>query len=231
MKIFKVTLVVLAAFVVAAMVATPAGAQRWDKDTKVTFSQPVELPGRVLDAGTYRLRVLTSATARNVVQIWNEDATKLITTVLCIPDYRLEPTGQTVINFRERRAGTPAAVRAWFYPGDNFGQEFVYPKARAVQLAVATHEVVPATTAEPTPSTMETVPLVAVTPEQKEAPIAEAIQVTPRTEVAQATPPPAPQAATRTLPKTASETPLIALLGFAAISLAAGLRLLAGRAS
>jgi hypothetical protein len=31
--------------------------------------------------------------------------------------------------------GTPEAIKAWFYPGDNFGQEFVYPKAKATQLA------------------------------------------------------------------------------------------------
>jgi len=227
MKIPRVALVVLAAFVVAAMVAAPARAQRWDKDTKVTFSQPVEVPGKALPAGTYRLRVLTMAAARNVVQIWNEDGTNLITTVLCIPDYRLEPTGETVINFRERPAGTPAALRAWFYPGDNFGQDFVYPKARAMALAAATHEVVPEVTAQPTPSTMTTVPLMAVTPEQKEVPVEQAIQTTPPTEVAQAMPP----AAAQTLPKTGSLTPLIMLLGFAAMGMGAGLRLLAKRIS
>jgi len=219
MKILRVALVVLAAFVVAAMVAAPARAQRWDKDTKVTFSQPVEVPGTTLPAGTYRLRVVTLATARDAVQIWNEDATNLITTVLCIPDYRLEPTGETVIRFRERPAGTPAALRAWFYPGEYYGRAFVYPKARAVQLAAATHEVVPEVTAQPTPTTMATVPLMAVTPEEKEVPLEEAIQTTPPTEVAQ------------TLPKTASLIPLIVLFGFAALGLGVGLRLLAKRIS
>jgi len=230
MKISRVALVVLAAFVAVAMVAAPARADRWDKDTKVTFSQPVEVPGKVLAAGTYRLRVMTPATARNVVQIWNQDGTELITTVLCIPDYRLQPTGETTIRFRESPAGTPAALRAWFYPGDNFGQEFVYPKARAVQLAAATHEVVPAEAAQPTPSTITTVPLVAVTPEKTEVPVEEAIQTTPRTEVAQAMPP-AAEPTKKMLPKTGSVIPLTGLLGFAAISLAAGLRLLAKRIS
>lgn len=34
--------------------------------------------------------------------------------------------------------------RLGFYPGDNFGQEFVYPKQQAIELAAATNEPVPA---------------------------------------------------------------------------------------
>lgn len=220
MKILKIALVVLTIFVVAGMVAVPAQAQRFDKDTKVTFSQPVEIPGKILAAGSYRLRVLESASARNVVQIWNEEGTQLITTVLCIPNYRLEPAGETTLEFHERPAGRPVALRAWFYPGHNYGNEFVYPKTRAVELAVETHETVPAETVEPTEQSIATVPLVAVTPEKKEVPVAQAIQTTPSPELAQAT-----------LPKTASPTPLIALLGLAAIGLAVGLKLLVRRAS
>jgi len=229
MKILKIALVVLTIFVVAGMMVVPAQAQRFDKDTKVTFSQPVEIPGKTLAPGSYRFRVLESATARNVVQIWNEDATQLITTVLCIYDYRLEPEGETVMEFHERPAGRPVALRAWFYPGHHYGHEFVYPKARAVELARETHEIVPAETVEPTEQTFATVPLIAVTPEAKELPVEQAIQTTPSREVAQVTPPPAP--VEKQLPKTASSTPLIALFGLAALGLAIGLRLLARRLS
>ena len=72
----------------------------------------------------------------------------IIATVLAINNYRLRPTGDTVVKFAERSGDNPEALKAWFYPGDNFGQEFVYPKQRAVQLAVATHEPVPALAAE-----------------------------------------------------------------------------------
>lgn len=219
MKIFKVVLVVLTILVVAGMMAVPAQAQRWDKDTKVTFSQPVEIPGKILSPGSYRFRVHPLATARNVVQIWNEDGTQLITTVLCIYDYRLEPAGETVMEFHERPTGRPVALRAWFYPGHHYGHEFVYPKTRAVELAKETHEIVPAETVEPTEQTFATVPLVAVTPEAKEVPVAQAIETTPSREVAQQ------------LPKTASSMPLIALCGLAAMGLAIGLRLAARRFS
>lgn len=227
MKILKVALVVLTIFVLAGMIAVPAQAQRFDKDTKVTFSHPVEVPGKILAAGSYRFRVHPLSTARNVVQIWNEDGTQLITTVMCIYDYRLEPAGETVMEFHERPAGKPVALRAWFYPGYQFGHEFVYPKTRAVELAKETHEIVPAETVEPTEQTYATVPLVAVTPESKEVPVEQAIETTPSREVAQVIPPPAE----KELPKTASATPLIALFGLAAMGLAIGLRLVARRFS
>lgn len=216
MRITKIALALLGIIVFSGVFATQAGAQPFNKRTTVTFNQPVEVPGRVLQAGTYTFTVLESMTARNILQIWNADKTNLITTILAIPDYRLEPTGETVIQFRETRANAPRALRAWFYPGDNYGMEFVYPKVRATELAVATKEVVPAATAEATaPAELRTVPLVAITPEKKEQPVAQAIQTAPPPAVAQA------------LPKTASPTPLIALFGLMFVGIAFGLKRLA----
>ena len=110
--------------------------------TKVTFSAPVEIPGQVLPAGTYEFKIL-DFNAPDVVQIMNQDGTRVYATVLAIPDYRLKPTGKTVINFNERPVTSPEALRAWFYPGDNYGHEFVYPKPRAAQLAKLTGRSVP----------------------------------------------------------------------------------------
>jgi hypothetical protein len=109
----------------------------------VTFSAPVEIPGQVLMAGTYVFKLLDSPSNRTIVQIFNKDQTKLFATVLAIPDYRLKPTGKTVITFDERPAGSPEAIKAWFYPGDEYGQEFVYPKTRAMQLAKVVKQPVP----------------------------------------------------------------------------------------
>lgn len=218
MRTIKTALVLLGIVLLGGVFAAQAGAQTFNKRTTVSFSQPVEIPGRVLPAGSYTFTVLESMTARNILQIWNEDKTNLITTILAIPDYRLEPTGETVIEFHERPANAPKALRAWFYPGDNYGMEFVYPKARATELAVETKEIVPAETVEPTATEeMRTVPLVAMTPQRTEEPIARAIQTTPAPTVAQE------------LPKTASSTPLIALLGLTFVGIAFGLKRLAAR--
>jgi hypothetical protein len=107
----------------------------WDNKTVLTFSAPVEVPGRVLPAGTYVFKLLDSQSDRHIVQIYNKDENQLITTVLAVPDERIEPRGKTVITFEERASGSPEAVRAWFYPGNTIGQEFVYPHSRAKDIA------------------------------------------------------------------------------------------------
>ena len=121
-----------------------ARADEYNKKTVVTFSGPVEIPGKVLPAGTYVFKLFDSASDRHIVQIWNKDESQLIATVLAIPDYRLDPPNDPIITFEERAQGSPPAIRAWFYPGDNYGFEFVYPKTRATELAAANHKNVPA---------------------------------------------------------------------------------------
>jgi len=106
-----------------------------DKKTIVTFSEPFEIPGVALPAGTYVFKLVNSMTDRNIVQVFDKDETRLYATVFAIPDYRPQPTGATVTYFEERTAGAPQAIRAWFYPGDEVGQEFVYPPSRATELA------------------------------------------------------------------------------------------------
>ena len=75
---------------------------------------------------------------RNIVQIFDRDEKMLYATILALPDYRLKPSDKTVIQFEERPSGEPPAIKAWYYPGDNSGVQFVYPHDRAVQLAKRT---------------------------------------------------------------------------------------------
>ena len=103
----------------------------------------------------------------------------MIATILAINNYRLTPTEKTVIKFEERSGDNPEALKAWFYPGDNFGQEFVYPKSRAIQLAIASKEPIPAIAVDTTPTDLKTAPLVAETPDQQELPLDQAIQTAP----------------------------------------------------
>jgi hypothetical protein len=210
-----------------------ARADEWNKKTVVTFSQAVEVPGKILPAGTYTFQLLDSPSDRHIVQIFNADGTQIIATILAINDYRLQSTGDTVMKFSERAGDAPEALRAWFYPGNRFGQEFVYPKARAIQLALTTKEVVPAVAADTLDdNVMRTIPIVAVTPDQKEVEVATVIQTTPPVAavatpepVKVATPAPVEVKETEELPHTASSMPLIALLGGLSISVALGLKL------
>src|SRR5579872_366997 len=157
MNRFKAVTTVCGLALACALLAPNVKADEWDKKTIITFSGPVEIPGvhlqgfGVLPAGTYVFKVLDSKSDRHIVQIFSKDELTVYATILAIPNYRLKATDKTVMTFRERPAGQPEALRAWFYPGRQWGEEFVYPKARAIVLAKETHEAVLFTPAEITP--------------------------------------------------------------------------------
>ncbi len=102
-----------------------AKADEWNKETKITFGNPVEVPGRVLLPGTYVFKLDESSTDRQLVEIYN-DNDRLVTTIPGIPDYRDDATSKTVITFSEGRQNAPEEVHEWFYPGENDGVEFIY---------------------------------------------------------------------------------------------------------
>src|SRR5205823_3698597 len=104
-----------------AAVAPQAPADQWDKKTVVTTSGPIEVPGTTLQAGTYVFRLVDSASNRHIVTIQNERQNQTFATILAIPNYRLKPTDKSQFLFWETPAGQPRALRAWFYPADNFG--------------------------------------------------------------------------------------------------------------
>jgi hypothetical protein len=214
--------------------AAQAQSQPLTRKSVITFSQPIEIPGvgtQVLPAGTYVIKLLDSRTDRHIVQIFSKDEKHLFATILAIPNYRLKSTNHTTITFAERAAGSPPAMRAWFYPGDNWGQEFVYPKVRAQQIAKETNQPVlfiPADMAEniAAPSVMATeppvmalqqAPVMAFKPTGEETAMSDYVDAPP-TQVAAA----APKA--KKLPKTADNLPLAGLLGMLSICAAFALR-------
>ncbi|MDE3136769.1 MAG: DUF2911 domain-containing protein [Acidobacteriota bacterium] len=118
------------------VLAPRARAGEWNERTLMTFSQPVEVPGRVLPAGTYDFQLANLASNRDVVLIFNKDRTRLYDIVMGQAAYRVHPTGKTVVTFSERPVGSPMAVNKWFYPGNHYGLRFVYPHSQ-VQMAMA----------------------------------------------------------------------------------------------
>jgi len=149
-------------------IAPSARADEWNKKTILTVNETIQVPNKVLPPGKYVIKLLDSPSNRHVVQIFNGDETQILTTILAIPNYRLQPTGKTVFGFWETPPGQPKALRAWFYPGDNFGQEFAYPKSAAVQIAAVAHAPVPTTEATE-PSEMATAPVTSTPAPQEEA--------------------------------------------------------------
>lgn len=120
-----------------------ASADTFNKKTKLSFSQPIRVPGTTLSAGSYIFKLVDSQSNRNIVQIMNVRENKLYATVLAIPDYRLNPSSHTVMTFGEVGAGCPQAVKSWFYPGDNTGNRFVYSKKEAAEMAKSCLQPVP----------------------------------------------------------------------------------------
>jgi hypothetical protein len=242
MKIVRLVLVVLGLSLLGTMSVPGVRADEYNKKTVLTFSQPFEVPGgQVLPAGTYTFKLMDSPSDRHIVQIFNADGTHLFATILAIDNYRLTSTDKTVMLFTERPGDAPDAIKAWFYPDNNWGQEFVYPKHRAIQLATAAKEPVPALTTDtlPTVAKLKTAPIIAITPDQREVPVAEVIQIVPiQTSPLVAenrTPEPLAQttqttqaAQTKQLPKTASLLPFMALLGVASLGFAFVLKRIAG---
>jgi hypothetical protein len=111
-------------FVLFTTAFTPfAKADEWDKKTIITTHEPIRIEGKVLEPGQYEMKLLESAD-RHIVQIYDVDNSKLEMTVLAIPVYRLDPTGDTRLTFAETPDGQAPALRTWFYPGDNSGLEF-----------------------------------------------------------------------------------------------------------
>jgi len=227
---------------IGAVLAPSVRADDWNRKTVITFSGPVEIPGvhlagwGVLPAGAYVFKILDSQSDRHIVQIFSKDEKTIYATVLAIPNYRLKATDKTVVTFRERPAGEPEALRAWFYPGKNWGEEFVYPKAKAMTLAKTTNTPVLFTAvdlpvevaepaklaAEPIVMEMKRTPIMAVKPTGEEVQLAEVVTPPPAlTEVATAT--------EKTLPATASTLPMIGLLGLIALGGAFALRSISRR--
>jgi hypothetical protein len=155
MKMGKVLPLLSLGVLCVAFVAPRAKADEWNQKITFTFDEPVEIPGQVLPAGSYVFQVADVNSDRDVVQVFDKNEDHLIGTFLAIPDYRLTPSGKPVITFEERAAGAPLAVRGWFYPGDNYGHEFVYPKTEAARLAQANNLPVPSMPDELSSSTTQ----------------------------------------------------------------------------
>ncbi|HEV2492105.1 MAG TPA: hypothetical protein VG204_03440 [Terriglobia bacterium] len=228
-----------------------AHADMWNKKTILTFSGPVKVANTTLPAGTYVFKLMDSPGTRHVVQIFNQNENHLYATVLAMPAFRLEPADHTVIKFAETSASGDTAsgtipadglpIKQWFYPGDNYGQEFPLRPA-ALTTTTAVSETSQSAAEEPAPApAAESAPTANSEPEQP-AEMAEA-QPAPNPEPqTQAQPQqPAPQAdqapstsaeqpsTPSSLPKTASPIPLIGLVGLLSLATAAGLELVVRR--
>jgi hypothetical protein len=231
----RITQALRATFIAALLVTVTAAnswADPWNKKTVITINNPMQIPGAVLQPGTYVFKLTDSSSNRHIVQVFDKDETNVIATVLAIPNHRMRPSGDSEFGFWESPANTPQPLRSWFYPGDNFGQEFAYPKTQAVSIAATTQQEVPTVTSEeqaeinqPEPAPAEPEPQVA---ELQAPPVPAEPQAVPAEPVRIEEPRPAEPAATPApaeLPRTASVLPFVGLIGFISLGVAFALRM------
>jgi LPXTG-motif cell wall-anchored protein len=238
--------ITLAAFAgcISVVLAPTIRADDWNKKTNLTVNEAIQLPSCctpshtvTLQPGEYVLVLVDSLSDRHIVRVFDKNQEHVITTILAIPNYRLQPTGKTVFQYWEVPAGQPKALRAWFYPGDNFGQEFAYHKETAVQIAAYVKTPVPAIEADTSAAEdLKTAPIVVIDESGKASPLvvtkldpAPAVEPVPvqstPTEPESSTqtaerqmPSPAEASTPETLPHTASAMPLFVLMGILALA-------------
>lgn len=136
MKIHKLYIAIGMVIAFAVFFEFAAHADEADQATVITFSQPIQIPGKVLPAGSYLFKLAGSDSDLNVVQIFSADRTTLYATLQTIPTDRPDPAGHTVVALAEQGAGQPDALLKWFYPGRETGNEFLYPNHEEKELAL-----------------------------------------------------------------------------------------------
>jgi hypothetical protein len=221
---FKKVAIVSTVVLATMFSSTLARADEWNKKTVLTINQPIQISEAYLEPGTYVMKLVDSQSDRHIVRVMDSSETHVIETVLAIPNYRLEPTGKSRFLFWETPAGYAPALRAWFYPGDNFGQEFRRPK-QLRQLAVVSQTTTQPVAEEKTETLVarnEEPPVPEPAPTAVEEPPAPAPQPAVEEPAPAAAQQPEPTATSTQLPKTATYAPVMGfsgLLGFALYSL------------
>ena len=136
------TFVTLGAFLAFLVLLPSARAAEYDQATKLTFNRQVQIPGRVLPAGTYWFVLDDNLGSRNIVEVFNSDRSELYARVITNNVETLTAANETTITFAEREQMEPETILSWFYPGRTSGHQFVYSHAEEQKLAQATQHTV-----------------------------------------------------------------------------------------
>ena len=133
---FQKTLPIIVLMLAIAIMLPVVHADSWNQTTRFTFSQPVQIPGRVLPPGTYRFQ-LADSDDRHLVQIFRDDRT-LVATLYSIPRLRDGRSADAAITLANRGAAQPQAIVAWFFAGEKQGHELLYSRQENQEPARAT---------------------------------------------------------------------------------------------
>jgi hypothetical protein len=136
------TFITLGLLLVFAIILPAARADEFDQATKITFNQPVQIPGRILPAGTYWFMLANANISHDIVQVFNSDRSMLYATVFTNSIESPTTTDNTAITFAEREPMQPETILSWVYPGRTSGHQFVYSTKEAQELAQVKHRTI-----------------------------------------------------------------------------------------
>ena len=95
-------------------------ADETNKETRITINQPLQIQDVLLAPGEHVLKLIQPG----IVSIYNADGTRPEGLISGWPAYRTDAGDTKLITVSQSQANQPAALKYWFYPGDNFGLEF-----------------------------------------------------------------------------------------------------------
>lgn len=237
MKKLMTSLALGACVALLGVAAAPVAlAQSEMENSTFTVTEPIDVGGFILQPGTYLIKVAMLASNRNMIQVTNVEQTKVFANVLATPHPirgdEAAPSSRYI--YYTTIPGQPKALRTWFARETSNGQDIVYPKRRAMELAAAAKEPVIAIDDTVKETEYKTVPITLVTPEQEVKPYeVQVAQTAPETapEPAPAQPLVSDAGSLKELPRTAGRVPLFAALGLLLLGGAFGLRVFANRAA
>ena len=131
----------LLAVAATCLTAIPSFAQNaggpYIEHVDLKINEPVLVADTTLTPGNYEMLLLAHSDFR-VVQIYNLDTHKPVATIDANHTHMIpNRTAGQQLEYWETPAGSPAALRAWFWPGDHNGVEFPYPAKFEAALAQA----------------------------------------------------------------------------------------------
>jgi hypothetical protein len=109
---------------------------------QVRFTEPIQVPGAILQPGLYVFQLEPSRIDRQTVQIFREypnGSEKLVATAetdwVKRPVQKAKSANYSVVTTYAVPAGDPQVLDTWFTPGSIEGHQFVYGEQEAIQLA------------------------------------------------------------------------------------------------
>lgn len=210
MKVLTRLLLMSALVVVFGVISGPSAVAQLPESSFLNVVEPLDVGGTILQPGKYVIRVLPGNQNRNLLQVTNEDYSKIFTTVLSIPHAIGANEEQTNTEYvlYPAVAGVPRALRTWYAVDSTSkgGHDIVYPERRALELAPLVKEPVYAFKGDANVDTLPLAPVVVVTPERE---VVVYREPAPR---------PVMVAELEDMPDTASSLPLIATIGLLLIA-------------